>query len=128
MSKANFYKLANQKLLHEIEILDQNIHYLQIRTLTPPCITINGFDKLQIGQPLKHFSPQEIIQKLFILLNIPFCWIHSIENQNKARNYLPSIININLITDNIKVYVYNVLIKYLRNTNQKLISVKLLTH
>ena len=54
MSKC--YNLSNQKLLHEINVLDQNIHFLKCRTLTSPCITINGFDKLQICPLMKQNS------------------------------------------------------------------------
>jgi hypothetical protein len=128
---SNCYNLSNQKLLHEINVLDQKIHFLKNRALNSPCISITGCDKLQIYPLLKHTSSElpinDVIQKLFRLLNIPNFWIHSIENlhQHNKPN-LPSTVNIYLITDNIKIYVYNTLLKYLRYTNQKSVSVKLI--
>ena len=132
MSASNFYNLSNQKVLHEIDILDQNILFLKHRTLASPCITITGFDKLQICPLTKRPSVEppinDVIQKLFMLLNIPQFWIHSIENMcNTVKPYrLPSKVNIYLITDNVKMHVYNTLLKYLRHTDQKSVSVKLL--
>ena len=132
MTASNCYSLSNQKLLHEIDILDQNIHCLTNRTLTSPCITITGFDKLQICPLMKRPSVEpvinDVIQKLFMLLKIPHFWIHSIESPHSTgKPYrLPSTVIIYLITDNIKMYVYNALLKYLRYTDQKSVSVKLL--
>jgi len=128
---SNCYNLTNPKLLHEINVLEHNIDILKCRALTSPCISIKGFDKLQI-HPIKYNSTEspvhDVIHKLFMLLNIPNFWIHSIENtQNPVNpNHLPSSIKICLITDNIKMYVYNTLLKYLRQTDQKSVSVKLL--
>jgi hypothetical protein len=42
-----------------------------------------------------------------------------------SKSYLPSTVNICLITDNIKMHVYNILVKYLRHTDKKSVSVKL---
>jgi hypothetical protein len=132
ITMSNCYNLSNQKLLHEINVLDHNIDILKCRALTSPCISITGFDKLQIHPLIKHNSTEspihDVIHKLFMLLNIPNFWIHSIENpQNPIKlNHLPSSVNICLITDNIKMYVYNTLLKYLRQTDQKSVSVKLL--
>jgi hypothetical protein len=132
INMSNCYSLSNQKLLHEIDVLDQNIDFLKCRTLTSPCITINGFNKLQICSLMKHTSDEppinKMIHKLFRLLNIPSFWIHSIENPHNhiKPNHLPSTVNIYLITDNIKTYVYNTLLKYLRHTDQKSVTVKLI--
>ena len=131
MSASNCYNLSNQKLLHEINILDQNIHFLKYRTLSSPCITITGFNKLKIGPLMKWSSVDppisDVIQKLFMLLNITHFWIHTIEDpySNVKPYRLLSTVNIYLIADNIKKYVYNKLSKYLRHTNQKSVSVKL---
>jgi len=141
---SNHYNLSNPKHLHEIDILNQNLHFLKCRTLNSPCITITGFDKLQIC-PLMKQRPSvalsrltylsdlppihDVIHKLFTLLNIPHFWILQIENpQNRInpKNYLPLSIDIYLITDNIKMYIYNTLLKYFRHTDQKSVSVKLL--
>jgi hypothetical protein len=128
---SNCYNLSNQKLLYEINVLDQNIHFLKCRALISPCISITGCDKLQIYPLVKHSSGEppinDVIPKLFRLLNIPNFWIHSIENPHQHNKLnLPSTINIYLITDNIKMYVYNTLLKYLRYTDQKSVSVKLI--
>jgi hypothetical protein len=129
----NCYNLSNQKLLQQINVLDQNVHFLKCRILNPPCITITGFDKLRICPLIRHTSVENppinaIIKKLFLLLDIPNIWIHSIENpqNNIEPNHLPSTVNIYLITDNIKMYVYETLLKYLRYTDQENVSVKLL--
>jgi hypothetical protein len=128
---SNSYNLSNQKLLHEIKVLDQNIHFLKCRTINAPRISINGFDKLQICPLIKHTSAKtsvnDVVQKLFIQLNIPYFWIHSIEEipHSDSRSYLPSTVNIYLVSDNIKMRVYNILVKYLRHTDQKSVSVKL---
>lgn len=109
---SNSYNLSNQKLLHDIKILEENLHCLKSRTLTPPCISIIGIDKLQI-RPLHHTHDEpyinDVIKKLFIQLKIPHFWIHSIEiPQNNPKSYcLSSTINIYLITD-IKMRVYNI--------------------
>jgi hypothetical protein len=128
---SNCYNLSNQKLLHEINVLEHNIDILKCRALTSPCISIKGFDKLQI-HPIKYNSTEspvhDVIHKLFMLLNIPNFWIHSIENPHNhiKPNNLPSTVNIYLITDNIKMHVYNTLLKYLRYTDQKSVTVKLI--
>jgi hypothetical protein len=133
INMSNSYNLSNQKLLHEIKILEQNIYFLKCRTLTSPCISINGIDKLQICPLMKQTSAEtskdDIIQKLFKQLNIPNFWIHSIEipQSNPKSYHLPSTVNIYLITDNIKMRVYNILIKYLKHTDQKSVSIKLHT-
>jgi hypothetical protein len=128
---SNSYNLSNQKLLHDIKILEENLHCLKSRTLTPPCISIIGIDKLQI-RPLHHTHDEpyinDVIKKLFIQLKIPHFWIHSIEipqNTQKSHHHLPSTVNIYLITDNIKARVYNILIQYLKHTDQKSVSIKL---
>lgn len=131
MASSNFYKLANQKLLKEIDILDQNIYHLQQRTLKSPCIVITGFDKLHLCTIIK--GPFEepmytIVQKMFTLLNMPCFWIQTIKNIQGKRNHIPSEVHVHLITDSIKVYVYNTISKYLRITDQKSVTVKLLTH
>ncbi len=127
---SNSYNLSNQKLLHDIKVLEENLHYLKCRTLTSPCISIIGIDKLQI-RPLHHTCDEpyinDVIQKLFIQLNIPHFWIHSIEipQSSQKSHHLPSTVNIYLITDNIKMRVYNILIKYLKHTDQKSVYIKL---
>jgi len=132
INMSNCYNLSNQKLLHEINVLDQNIHFLKCRTLASPCISISGFDKLRICSLMKQTSKElninEVIQKLFRQLNIPSFWIHSIENPHNhiRHNHLPSTVNIYLVTDNIKTYVYNTLLKYLRHTDQKSVTIKLI--
>ena len=131
MSASDCYSLSNQKLLHEIDILDKNIHVLKYRTLSSPCITVTGFNKLKICPLMKWSSVEtpinDVIQKMFMLLNIPHFWILTIEDPySNANPYrLPSTVNIYLIADNIKMYVYNKLSKYLRHTDQKSVSVKL---
>jgi len=88
---SNSYNLSNQKLLHDIKILEENLHCLKSRTLTPPCISIIGIDKLQI-RPLHHTHDEpyinDVIKKLFIQLKIPHFWIHSIEiPQNSQKSH-----------------------------------------
>jgi hypothetical protein len=128
----DWYKLAeSQQLLHEIDVLDQNIHALQHRILTPPCITIQGFDKLQICSLIRPASDEpaykEVIRKLFMMLKIPYFWIHTVENPRGHLYHLPSTLNIFLITDDIKMHVYKALLHYFKRTDQKSVSVKLLT-
>jgi hypothetical protein len=129
INMSNCYSLSNQKLLHKINVLDRNINFLKRRTLTSPCITITKFYQLQIGSLMKHTSVKpsvyEIIQKLFSQLNIPQFWIHSIEIQHSTTKpyYLPSTVNIYLVADNIKMFVYNTLLNYLKHTNQKSVTV-----
>lgn len=65
-------------------------------------------------------SIHDVIYQLFLNLNIPYSWIFAIENPNKH------VINIYLVTDNIKMYVYNTLLKYVKNTDQNLVFIKLL--
>jgi len=118
---SNSYNLSNQKLLHDIKILEENLHCLKSRTLTPPCISIIGIDKLQI-RPLHHTHDEPYINDV-----IPHFWIHSIEipQNSQKSHHLPSTVNIYLITDNIKARVYNSLIQYLKHTDQKSVSIKL---
>jgi hypothetical protein len=131
---SNCYNLSNQKLLHKINVLDQNIHFLKCRTLTSPCITITKFDQLQILSKMKHTSIKpsvnDMIQKLFLQLNIPHFWIHSIEIPHKTTKsyHLPSTVNIYLVTDNIKMFVYNSLLNYLKQTHQKSVTVSVKSH
>lgn len=121
---SNSYDISKQKLLNELDILDQNIHFLKCRTLNSPCITITGFDNLKIYPMMKQTSVKpsihDVIYQLFLNLNIPYSWIFAIENPNKH------VINIYLVTDNIKMYVYNTLLKYVKNTDQNLVFIKLL--
>jgi len=126
MSASDCYRLANQKLLHELENIDNNINALQHRTLTLPGIIINGVDKLSscVIMKTKHSSPMpyiHVIYKLFLMLNIPHSWIHSITHP------LPSTVNIFLVTESIKIKVYQAILEYILNTDQKSVSVKLLT-
>ena len=124
MQGSSSYKLTNQKLLQKMEILNRrDINFLQARALGKPCI--------QLCKTIKHStfessSHMEIIHKLFNLLNLPTFWIHSISNEICKPNCLPTTMNIYLITDNIKRFVYNAIVQYLKQTDQKLISVKLL--
>jgi len=101
---SNSYNLSNQKLLHDIKILIRPLHH----TRDEPYIN-------------------DVIKKLFIQLKIPHFWIHSIEipQNSQKSHHLPSTVNIYLITDNIKARVYNILIQYLKHTDQKSISIKL---
>ena len=127
------YTLANQKLLHELDIIDKNIDALQHRILMPPCITLNGIDSLTSNQKM-HCSSTEhyknIIYHLFTMLNLPTFWIHSIDyphNVNKLNCKPNPSVNIYLITDSIKMYVYKTLKKHFKTNNQKFVSIKLLT-
>lgn len=131
MQGSSSYKLTNQKLLQKMDILNRDINFLQTKALGKPCIVIKEFNKLQLCKTIKHStvessSHMEIIHKLFNLLNLPTFWIHSISNEICKPNCLPTTMNIYLITDNIKRFVYNAIVQYLKQTDQKLISVKLM--
>ena len=126
MSASDCYRLANQKLLHELENIDNNINALQHRTLNLPGIIINGVDKLSscVIMKTKHSSPMpyiHVIYKLFLMLNIPHSWIHSITH------HFPSTVNIYLVTDSIKVKVYQTILEHLIHSDQQAVSIKLLT-
>jgi hypothetical protein len=63
-----------------MEILNQDINFLQARALGKPFIVIKEFNKLQLCKTIKHStfefsSHMEIIHKLFNLLNLPTFWI-----------------------------------------------------
>jgi hypothetical protein len=126
------YNLSKQKQLNNLEVLDQNRHVLQNRVLNPPCISIEGFNNLNFSA-LSQFSSVDdtinnIIQKLFLQLNIPYAWIHSIKSPDKIvySNKLPSTVNIYLVTDDIKIYVQNSLYHYFKKTYKKSVTVKLM--
>ena len=130
---APHYKLANQKILHELDIIDKNIDALQHRALMPPCITLNGIDNLTPSQKtpcssIEHYK--NVVYHLFTMLNLPTFWIHSVDyphNVSKLNRKLNSSVNIYLITDSIKMYVYKTLLKHFKTNNQKFVSIKLLT-
>lgn len=127
MSTSDCYRLANQKLLHELKVIDRNINALKCRVLTPPCISIDGIDKLSTWSLLyrtKQNSPpmyKDVIYKLFMMLNIPHYWIHSITHPCRYT------VNIYLVTDSLKVKVYQTIQEHLVKTDQKSVSVKLIT-
>jgi hypothetical protein len=128
----DWYKLAeNQKLLDDIDILEQDLQALQRRALSPPCITIRGFDKLQICSMIRPSAAdlpfKDVIHKLFMMMKIPYFWIYSIEPSRGHAYHLPSTVNIYLIKDSIRMAVYIALLQYLKKTDQKTVSVKLLT-
>lgn len=126
MSESECYRLANQKLLHELEIIDKNLDVLKNRALAPPCITMKGFDKLKtctaINIKQASTAPyKDVIYKLFMMLKIPQYWIHSITH------HFPSTVNIYLVTDSIKVKVYQTILEHLIHSDQQSVSIKLLT-
>jgi hypothetical protein len=122
------YKLENHKILQEIEVLGKNLQALQRRVISPPCLTISGFNML----PLSHItqsidlSYKEMIYKLFIILKIPLFWIHSVENPKGNHYPLPSSLNVYLITDTIKKHVYKSLLQYIKKYNRNSVSIKLI--
>ena len=132
---ANSYKLANQKILQTTTSLEEDIFYLKLRTFKAPCILTTGLDKLHLSKIIKYSGEKEkhakfIIHSLFTLLNIPITWILSIDIPpgSNQTNCIPSEIMITLITDNVKLYVFKTLTNYIKDTNQKLVFFKLLTH
>ena len=130
----NSYKLANQKILQKTTDMEEDIFYLRLRTFKAPCILINGLDKLHISKSMKHYGNDKsyigIIHALFTLLNIPISWILLIDNPSESTkpNCIPSEVIVTLITDNIKLFVYETLTNHIKETNEKNIIVKLLTY
>jgi hypothetical protein len=128
------YKLANQKILQKTTDMEEDIFYLRLRTFKAPCILISGLDKLQIHKGINHSETEKhyvnIVHSLFKLLNIPISWILSIDNHLESTNpkCIPPEVLVTLITDNLKLFVYKTLTNYIKETNQKRIFFKLLTH
>jgi hypothetical protein len=118
------YALTNQKILNKLDRMDYDIQNLSLRAGSP-CVSITGLKYLQFGK-FKKFgksSYKDLIYALFKILKLPYAWILAIEPYH-PKTFLPAETHIFLISDQIKRFVFNSIVKYIRSNTIKKVYVK----
>lgn len=127
----NSYNLINQKLLQKMTTIDEKVNRLRPRASKGPFISIKGMNHLRMNcliYPCHTKSDyKEMLYELFTLLNLPISWILSIHHPMdiELKYDIPAEIRIQLITENIKIYVYN---RLLNHIEQNKINLKIICH
>ncbi len=126
------------KMQNSLDDLENDAQMLLHQHIQPPCISITGFNYLDLFQTAKKcnnsYNIDSMIITLFHLLKLPTDWILStghppqknVSNVTNQKMYLPFEAYIHLSCNSIKLTVYRKLVNYVKKTKQRYVHIRLI--